>query len=138
MNKIFFADVECTAFHLAKELMSFNEPIPNFKTRFPNILESCVVTPFQMFNKKSLYKGLLGKAAMLFYLMIKNHPFQNGNKRIAIITLLVFLYKNKKWLNVDQQEFYKFAVWVAESDADKKDQVIGGIEFFLKKYLVTL
>ena len=138
MKKIFFADVEYTAFRLAQKLMSFNEPIPNFKTRFPNILESCVVSPFQMFNKKPLYKGLLGKAAILFYLMIKNHPFQNGNKRIATTTLLVFLYKNKKWLKVDEWEFYKFALWVAESPADIKDQVVEGIEVFLKKYLVTL
>jgi len=138
MKRIFFTEVELIAFNLAQELMSFNEPIPTFKTRFPNILESCVATPFQMFNKKSLYKGLLGKAAMLFYLMIKNHPFQNGNKRIAMTTLLAFFYKNKKWLKVDAVELYNFAVWVAQSPATLKDQVVEGIEHFLKKYLVTL
>jgi len=138
MKRIFFTEVELIAFNLAQELMSFNEPIPTFKTRFPNILESCVATPFQMFNKKPLYKGLLGKAAMLFYLMIKNHPFQNGNKRIAMTTLLAFFYKNKKWLKVDAVELYNFAVWVAQSPATLKDQVVEGIEHFLKKYLVTL
>ncbi len=138
MKRIFFTEVELIAFNLTQELMSFNEPIPTFKTRFPNILESCVATPFQMFNKKSLYKGLLGKAAMLFYLMIKNHPFQNGNKRIAMTTLLAFFYKNKKWLKVDAVELYNFAVWVAQSPATLKDQVVEGIEHFLKKYLVTL
>ena len=138
MKRIFFTEVELIAFNLTQELMSFNEPIPTFKTRFPNILESCVATPFQMFNKKPLYKGLLGKAAMLFYLMIKNHPFQNGNKRIAMTTLLAFFYKNKKWLKVDAVELYNFAVWVAQSPATLKDQVVEGIEHFLKKYLVTL
>ena len=59
------------------------------------------MTPFQTFSAKSLYPSLAGKASMLFYLMIKNHPFLNGNKRIAIITLLMFLLRNNKWLKVD-------------------------------------
>lgn len=86
MKSISIIDVERTAFTLAKELMEWNEPIPGFGTRFPNILESCLATPFQTFNRKKLYKGLIEKAAILFYLMIKNHPFENGNKRIAMTT----------------------------------------------------
>jgi len=38
--------------------------------------------PFQKFSGKDLYPGLLSKAAMLFYLLIKDHPFQNGNKEL--------------------------------------------------------
>ncbi|QQG42451.1 MAG: Fic family protein [Candidatus Giovannonibacteria bacterium] len=45
------------------------------------VLESCLATPFHSFGGKSAYKGLIGKASMLFYLLVKNHPFQNGNKR---------------------------------------------------------
>jgi death-on-curing protein len=52
---------------------------------------------------KRLYPTLVATAAILFYLMIKNHPFQNGNKRIAITTLLTFLYNNNKWLRADIQ-----------------------------------
>ena len=70
-----------------------------------------------------------------FYLMIKNHPFQNGNKRIAMTTLFVFLYKNKKWLKVDGQELYNFAVWVAGSPAKLKNEVVAGVEKFIKSYL---
>ncbi|MCX6785530.1 MAG: Fic family protein [Candidatus Komeilibacteria bacterium] len=51
--------------------------------------------PYQTFGGKQLYPGLIKKSAILFYLMIKNHPFQNGNKRIAMTTLFYFLYKNK-------------------------------------------
>lgn len=138
MKSISIAEIKFIAFRLAQELMSHNEPIPAFKTRFPNILESCVAVPFQRFEKKPLYKGLLGKAAILFYLMIKNHPFQNGNKRIAITALFVLLHKNKKWLKVDTKELYNFAVWVAESPAKLKDSVIKGIQDFLQIYLVDL
>ncbi|MBM3248686.1 MAG: type II toxin-antitoxin system death-on-curing family toxin [Candidatus Omnitrophica bacterium] len=118
--------------------MSFNEPIPDFATRFPNMLESCLAVPFQKFERKSLYPGLNGKAAILFYLMIKNHPFQNGNKRIAMTTSFVFLYFNKKWINVDTKELYNFAMWVAQSPAKSKDETVKATEKFIKSNLVSL
>lgn len=113
MKGITVREVEYTAFRMAQELLAYNEPIPDFSTRFPNILESCLATPFQTFSGKSLYPGLVSKASILFYLMVKNHPFQNGNKRIAMTTLFVLLHKNGKWLKVDTQELYNFTVWVA-------------------------
>ncbi len=70
--------------------------------------------------------------------MVKNHPFQNGNKRIALTSLLVFLHRNEKWLKVDTQEFYNFTVWVAQSPAELKDEVVMGIEKFIKSHLVKL
>ena len=138
MQLITVKEVEYIALRLAKEHLSFNEPIPDFTTRFPHILESCLLTPFQKFSGRSLYPSLISKASMLLYLMIKNHPFQNGNKRIAITTLLVFLHRNGKWLKVDAQSLYNFTVWVAQSPAELKDQVVAGIEKFIKTYLVKL
>lgn len=83
---------------------------------------------------KFVYSDFKMRAAMLFYLMIKNHPFQNGNKRIAVVTLLHFLSKNGEWLNVDNQELYNFAKWVAESNAHLKDATIEAILKFLELY----
>ncbi|MBU2598771.1 MAG: type II toxin-antitoxin system death-on-curing family toxin [Actinobacteria bacterium] len=130
--------IEYVAFRLAKETLSFNEPIPDFSTRYPNILESCLITPFQKFSGKSLYPTLLSKASILFYLMIKNHPFQNGNKRIAMTTLFVLLYRNKKWIKVDTQELYNFTVWVAQSPAKVKNETVKAVEKFLKTYIINL
>lgn len=138
IKPLFIKEVEYIAFRLAKEKMAYNEPIPDFTTRFPNILESCLLVPFQTFDKKSLYKTFTKKATILFYLMIKNHPFQNGNKRIAMTTLFFFLYENKKWLKVDNQKLYNFAVWVAESLPELKEETVAAIERFIKKYLVDL
>lgn len=131
-------EVAFIAHSLASRWMEWNEPIPPFSTRFPHCLESCLLVPFQTFGRKHLYKGLLGKASILFYLLIKNHPFQNGNKRIAVTTLLIFLEKNEKWLKVDTKEFYNFAVWVASSPATVKDETVLAVEKFLKKYSVDL
>lgn len=138
MKIITIQEVEYLAFRLAREHLSFNEPIPDFSTRFPNILESCLVTPFQRFSGKTLYPSMVSKASILFYLMIKNHPFQNGNKRIAITVLFMFLHKNNKWLTADTKQLYNFTVWVAQSPAELKEQVVMGIERFIRNHLVDL
>lgn len=138
MKKLTIKEVEYLSFRLARETMSFNEPIPDFSTRFPNILESCLATPFQTFGGRSLYSTFLAKASILFYLLIKNHPFQNGNKRIAMTTLFTFLHKNVKWLKVDTQELYNFAVWVASSPPKLKDETVKAVEKFIRTYLTDL
>lgn len=137
MKSLTVDEVKHIAFEVAQKSLSFDEPIPDFETRYPGILESCLATPFQTFDKKDLYKGLIGKSAILFYLMIKNHPFANGNKRIAVTTLLCFLLFNKKWLKVtESDELYKLAVMVAESKPYLKDQMIEIIKKFIERYLV--
>jgi len=134
MQNITISDVEQIAFTLARELMTYDEPIPDYATRFPNVLESCLAAPFQWFAGRSLYRGLISKSSMLFYLMVKNHPFQNGNKRIAITTLLVFLYLNNKWLYVGIQDFYDFSTRIAASRAEDKPIVVLEIKKFIKEH----
>jgi death-on-curing protein len=126
-------EVEQIAVSLAQERMAYDQPIPNYSTRYPGRLESCLATPFNWFGGRPLYRGLISRSSILFYLMIKNHPFLNGNKRIAITTLLVFLYMNGKWLDVDDDEFLDFSLWVAGSLAKDKDQTVLEIKKFIRK-----
>ncbi len=135
---ISITEVELIAFRLAEQLMKFDEPIPDFGTRFPNILESCLATPFQKFDGKFLYEGLVKKASVLFYLMIKNHPFKNGNKRIAMMSMFYLLHKNGKWIESDNQVLYNFAKWVASSDPSVKDATTSAIEKFIGDHLSDL
>lgn len=138
MKSITLKEVEYLAFRLAKERLAFDEPIPDFSTRSPNTLESCLAMPFMKFGGKFLYKTLTARASILFYLMIKNHPFRNGNKRIAMTTLFVFLYGNNKWMRVDTQNLYNFTVWVAQSPAELKDLVVAAIEKYVRTYISDL
>ncbi|HPC95233.1 MAG TPA: type II toxin-antitoxin system death-on-curing family toxin [Sedimentisphaerales bacterium] len=138
IRTISLEEVEYVAFRLAREHLAFDEPIPDFQTRFSHRLESCLLTPFMSFGGKSPYPSLVSKAAMLLYLMIKNHPFQNGNKRLAVTTLLVFLHKNGKWLRVEPHEFYEFTVWVARSPPELKDATVKGAEDFIRAHLVNI
>lgn len=136
MNRINLHEIEHMAFILARKRLTYNEPIPDFKTRYPNVLESCLSAPFATFGKTDLYPGFTSKVAALFYFMIKNHPFQNGNKRIAMTSLFVILAKNDKWLKADLKVLYNFAMWVAESPSDAKREVMNYISKFLEKYMV--
>lgn len=130
-------EVEYTAHRLAVKFMTWNEPIPSFGSRFPNILESCLNAPFQTFHRKNLYRHLTGKGAILFYLMVKNHPFQNGNKRIAVMTLFFFLYKNGKWLDIGNDQLYRVAVGVAKSKPKSRDSIIDWLEKTFTKHLIN-
>jgi len=68
--------------------------------------------------------------------MIKNHPFQNGNKRIAIMSLFYFLYKNGKWLSMENAELYNLALDVAKSKPFSREKIILLIENTIKTKLV--
>lgn len=134
LHKPTLSEVEYIAFSLAKELMEYGEPIPPFDTRYPDKLESCLQTPFQTFGGKSLYLTFESKAAMLFYLMIKNHPFQNGNKRIAVVTLYYFLISNSRKLKVENRRLYEFAREVASSDPRDRKEMLTNTRFFITEF----
>ena len=133
MKRISLAEVEFVAHSLAKELMAWDEPIPEFRTRYPKGLESCIEAAFQTFGRKPLYGGLSGKAAILFYLLVKNHPFQNGNKRVAVMALLYFLARNGWWIMVDNDDLYLFANEVAQSSPKHMHREIAKIRIFIRK-----
>lgn len=136
MRYLSISEVQYIAHSLAQELMGWDEPIPDFGTRYPKVLEGCLGAPKQTFAKKDLYPTLHKKAAALFYFMIKDHPFQNGNKRVAIMTMIYFLHKNGQWLKIENQKIYNFSKWVAASDPVLKEQTISAIEEILKRFCV--
>lgn len=55
------------------------------------------------FGDKDFYPTLEEKATMLLYLIVKNHSFVDGNKRIAAACFLKFLQENKMLFNTQQQ-----------------------------------
>lgn len=56
---------------------------------------------YQTFDGIDLYPSVEEKAATLLYLVIKNHSFSNGNKRIAATLFLWFMENNKILYNKD-------------------------------------
>lgn len=136
MKSLSIKEVEQLAHVLARKQMSWDEPIPDFGTRYPGKLESCLASAFQTFGRKDLYPTLSAKAAIIFYLLIKNHPFINGNKRIAVSSLLVFLSLNDKWLSASNEEMYEMALIVAKSSPKLRRGIHELIKDFVEKNLV--
>ena len=61
------------------------------------------------------YPTLESKAAIIFYTLNKKHLFLNGNKRISVACLLVFLLINDKFLKAAPGELAEKALWVART-----------------------
>lgn len=69
-------------------------------------LESAVATLQQTMFGQDLYPDLFSKAAILIYLLIKNHPFVDGNKRTGLLALFEFLERNGYAIAVPGAELY--------------------------------
>jgi len=65
--------------------------------------QSSVAQIAKGFEEDDFYPTLEEKAAMLLYLIVKNHSFVDGNKRIAAACFLKFLQQNKMLFNKKQQ-----------------------------------
>ncbi len=109
-----------------------NEPIPQVHPAQHGAIKSCLESPFQTWDGKLLYKGFHTKAAILFYLICKNHTLINGNKRLACLTLAYFCHINNHPLGLPQNQFYELAKAVTNSSPDLKDFVVTTITKTLK------
>ena len=84
-------------------------------------LEATLAAPRQTMFGEELYPDVLSKAVILFYLLIKNHPFLDGNKRTAFLALMRFLNINGYALNATNDELYQFTIDVASSILTKEE-----------------
>ena len=100
--------------------------IPGF--RDVSLLESAINSPFQTFDKVSLYPTLERKAARLGYGIVKNHPFLDGNKRIGLLAMLTFLEINGIELQYTDEELIKIGLALADGTFSEK-QLLTWISF---------
>lgn len=82
--------VEQIGVELARRLfVSKRYPMAAFQYLNQDRLEAALALP-----KQQYYEDIFEKAAILGYAIIEGHPFQDGNKRIGMTTMLVFLLVN--------------------------------------------
>ena len=117
------------------------EPMTAFDDHERDLLESALNNPRQKFAGLELYPTFVKKAAVLYYGMIKNHPFKNGNKRTATATLLVFIFVNNFWIKGEQHKvedyFVALAQRVARSEGSgERDTFLNEIENWLSDHIV--
>ncbi len=92
--------------------------------------ESSISTIYQTFDGKELYPSVEEKAAMLLYLVTKNHSFSDGNKRIAAFLFLWFLdksgilYKPDGSRLIENNTLVALTLMIAESRSEEKDIIV--------------
>lgn len=115
-----------------------DDPICPFEKHTITLLDSALKLPGATFDGRDLYPTIIDKAAVLYYSLNKNHPFQNGNKRIATVSLLVFLFINGHWLDSGKAEMTDMALEVAKSKPNQRDEFLEKIKNWIKDYIVKL
>ena len=99
-----------------------NEKDDSFKSSIGQI--------YQTFGGKELYPSVEEKAAMLLYLVVKNHSFSDGNKRIAAMLFLWFMEKNGILYGQDGHKriadntLVALTLMIAESRTEEKDVMV--------------
>jgi len=97
------------------------------------LLESSVMSCTQTFGSEELYPTVIEKASRLAFSVCKNHPFIDGNKRVAVTVLLVVLRMNGVTLSFTQQELITLGLGIADGSIDY-DNIIEWVRDHIQKY----
>ena len=116
--------------------LKFNEKSEIFGVERDNGLESIINNIYQSFGGQDVYKSIEEKSANFLYLVVKNHVFIDGNKRIAATLFIYFLnyydilYKNNKQI-IDNNTLTALTLLIAESNPKEKEIIIDLVMNFL-------
>lgn len=115
------------AIHLLQKKFGSSDLFGNEKDQS---FKSSINTIYQTFGGEELYPSIEEKAAMFFYLVVKNHSFSDGNKRIAAFLFLWFLEKNGILYKSDGSKLIgnntlvALTLMIAESRTEEKDVMV--------------
>jgi death-on-curing family protein len=115
---------------LKNELISKNQATSLFGNQKDQSFEGTLMNVVQTFDGNYLYQTIEEQAANLLYLIIKNHPFSDGNKRIGAFLFIWYLDKNKHRfkksgeLKINDNGLTTLALLVAQSNPSDKDLMI--------------
>ena len=118
--------------------LKFNEKSEIFGVERDKGLESIINNIYQSFGKQDIYNSIEEKASNFLYLIVKNHVFIDGNKRIAATLFIYFLnyygilYKNDKQV-IDNNTLTALTLLVAELNPKEKEIIIDLVMNFLNE-----
>ncbi|MFA6551271.1 MAG: virulence protein RhuM/Fic/DOC family protein [Patescibacteria group bacterium] len=123
---------------LKKELAAKKETSGLFGQERQGIFEGLIKNLYQTFAKKELYPTIEDKASHLLYLTIKDHPFTDGNKRVASFLFVYFLdktnylFKESGERKINDNALIALALLIAGSDPKEKEIMIKIIKNLIK------
>ena len=116
--------------------LKFNQESSLFAVERDKGLEAIIGNIYQTFGGKDVYKSIEEKGANFLYLVVKNHVFADGNKRIAATLFIYFLnfygilYKNGNQ-TIDNNTLAALTLLIAESNPKEKEIIIDLVINFL-------
>ena len=122
--------------HVINQLR-FNSESSIFAVERNRGLEAIIGNIYQSFGGQDIYKSIEEKGANFLYLIVKNHVFVDGNKRIAATLFIYFLnfygilYKNGRQ-TIDNNTLAALTLLIAESNPKEKEIIIDLVMNFLK------
>ncbi len=121
------------------DLLKFNETSDIFALERDKGLNSIINNIYQSFDGEDVYQTIEEKAANFLYLIVKNHAFIDGNKRIAATLFIYFLHfyniltiENKDV--IDNNTLAALTILIAESNPKEKNIMIDLIMNILSNY----
>ena len=83
------------------------------------LLDSALTQPKMTFGGKYIHKTLFDKTAAYGFHVCKNHPFIDGNKRVAFVLMDIFLQKNGWEIVSPEEEVYRMMMNLASGKVTK-------------------
>ena len=117
--------------------LKFNNNSKLFALERDKGLQAIIGDIYQTFDKKDVYKSIEEKACNFLYMIIKNHVFIDGNKRIGATLFIYFLqfynilYKKGKQV-IDNNTLVALTLLIAQSNPKEKDLIIDLVMNFLE------
>lgn len=99
---------------LVADFKNAAEPIQPPGVKNEGLLGSAVGRPATSLGNTLKYPTVEMAAAALFHSLVHNHPFHNGNKRTALVSMLVFMDENGMLLTCDEDELFRMVLQVAQ------------------------
>ena len=115
---------------LKQDLISKNEATNLFGMEREDSFKGIIRNIYQTFGGADLLPTIEEKAANLFYYIVKDHPFVDGNKRIGAFLFVLFLSKNNYLYNtegelkINSNALVSLALLIAHSNPKEKDLII--------------
>jgi len=120
---------------LSEVLLILEDQIRNYGGKYGvrdiNLLSSAIYMPESSFDGKYLHETIPSMAAAYAYHLYQNHPFIDGNKRVALASALVFLEINGYEFSCKDEILYNKIMAVAKGET-KKEELIK----FFEKYSI--
>lgn len=84
-------------------------------------LLSAVARPRATFERRPLYPSLFEKAGALLESLCQNHPFVDGNKRVAYVSAALFLQQNGWTIEAEEDDAVHFMIQIASGKLHKDE-----------------